>query len=66
MFRFAVAMFHYFGAAVLIWAALQMAPDMTWPRTDVETMAALMLVAGMGSKLMGHAWLLSLSRARVR
>lgn len=63
---FIFALICYAGAFVFIYAGLQLAPDMTWPETDSEVLAALMVTAGMGAKLLGHVFLFSTSRARVR
>lgn len=48
----------YAFALLLIYAGLHLAPNMTWPHTDLEWVAAEMLVAGMVAKLVGHVVLL--------
>lgn len=48
----------YVTAFFSIYAAMQIAPDMKWPHTDREWIAANLLVIGMASKLFGHSLLL--------
>ena len=48
----------YLSALFLIWAGFEIAPDMTWPKTDREIIAAHFLVIGMSLKLLGHSILL--------
>lgn len=40
-----------------IWTAIAIAPDMTFPATEAEWLAAILLVTGGVSKLAGHVLL---------
>jgi hypothetical protein len=54
----------YAAAMFLIYTGLNLAPEMTWPKTDLELAAASMLVMGSIAKLAGHIILLSFGKAR--
>ena len=61
----AIAAFFYAAAFFFVWAGFSTAPDnMKWPTNDLEITGCLLIAVGMGSKLMGHVFLLSSARAR--
>ncbi len=57
-YRFALAIFAYLTAFIAIYGGFQLAPNMTWPATSIEYVAANLLVIGMSAKCLGHVLLL--------
>lgn len=54
----------YVCAIFSIWLAFEIAPDMVWPATDAEWLAAHLLFVGLSSKMLGHILLLTWSPSR--
>jgi hypothetical protein len=69
--RFALALFCYAAALFFVYAGFNVPGSEglghhVRPANDQEMVAALLIVSGMGAKLLGHVFLLSTTRARVR
>ena len=60
---YAMAALLYASALAFIYAAVSVAPNMTFPSTDSETAAAMLLCIGLAAKLLGHCFLLLRPRA---
>jgi hypothetical protein len=60
MARFFLVLFLYISALFSVYAGFQLAPDMKWPHTDIEWVAANLLVIGMSLKMLGHIILLNI------
>lgn len=59
-----IIFFLYLAAFSFIWMGSQTAPQIGWPRTDVELTGCIVLVFGMIFKSAGHWILLGLSKRR--
>jgi hypothetical protein len=62
MAKMIVGLALYAIAFAALYTAFDIAPDMTWPRTDAEFLAAQLLVIGGLAKCFGLAVILSPSR----
>ena len=54
----------YLIAFLTIYLGFQLAPDMIWPKTDIEYAAVNLIIIGLGAKFLGHIFLFDTIRAR--
>ena len=51
--RFTLGLLHYIAGLVFIYGATSMAPNMNWPHTAIEWIAADLLFLGLASVIVG-------------